>query len=419
MLDTYLNKFARFGVHLGLERIQRLLKDLGNPHTQVPVIHVAGTNGKGSVCAYLSSILTAAGYRTGRYTSPHLTHWCERICLDGHPISEARFEELLHRVEAAIVPDEPTPTQFEVVTAAAWLYFAESAVDVAVVEVGLGGRLDATNVCDRPLVSVITSISRDHWQRLGNTLGEIAGEKAGILKANCAAVVGPLPPEAQRVVQGRIEALNCAAVWVEPAIPVEGNRVAVQGFEYELSLGGAVQYVNSAIALAVIRQLQQQGWQISDQAIRRGMLTTRWEGRLQWLMYQKRRVLIDGAHNVAAAWALRDYVDGLQTPVTWVMGMLATKDTEGILAALLRPGDRLMLLPIPGHQCVPVEALSRQAIAVCPDISPEFAEAVEEGLTRASLDGDRLPVLCGSLYLIGRFLQGQQGEGLSSPRRFK
>ena len=407
MLDTHLNQFARFGVHLGLERIQRLLRDLGNPQHQVPLIHVAGTNGKGSVCAYLSSILTAAGYRTGRYTSPHLTHWCERICLDGHPISEARFEALLQRVEAAIVPDEPTPTQFEVVTAAAWLYFAESAVDVAVVEVGLGGRLDATNVCDRPLVSVITSISRDHWQRLGNTLGEIAGEKAGILKANCAAVVGPLPPEAQRVVQGRIEALNCPAVWVEPAIPVGGNRVQVQGFEYELSLGGAVQYVNSAIALAVIRQLQGQGWKISDEAIREGMAKTRWEGRLQWLMYENRRVLVDGAHNVAAAQALRVYVESLQTPVTWVMGMLATKDTEGILGSLLRGGDRLILLPIPGHQFMPLEELSQQAKACCPDISLEFAEEVDEALMRAALDGDRLPVLCGSLYLIGHFLQSQ------------
>ncbi|WP_159790509.1 bifunctional folylpolyglutamate synthase/dihydrofolate synthase [Sodalinema gerasimenkoae] len=406
MLDTYLNKFARFGVHLGLERIQRLLSHLGNPQNQVPVIHVAGTNGKGSVCAYLSSILTAAGYRTGRYTSPHLAHWCERICLDGDPIAEARFEALVKQVEAAIVPDEPTPTQFEVVTAAAWLYFAESAVDVAVVEVGLGGRLDATNVCDRPLVSVITSISRDHWQRLGNTLGEIAGEKAGILKANCAAVVGPLPPEAQRVVQGRIEALNCPTVWVDAAIPVEGNRVAVQGFEYELSLGGAIQYVNSAIALAVIRQLQGQGWKISDEAIREGMAKTRWEGRLQWLMYENRRVLVDGAHNVAAAQALRVYVESLQTPVTWVMGMLATKDTEGILGSLLRGGDRLMLLPIPGHQFMPVEELSQQAIALCPDISPEFAEDVDEALNQACLDGDRLPVLCGSLYLIGGFLRG-------------
>ncbi|OAB58074.1 bifunctional folylpolyglutamate synthase/dihydrofolate synthase [Phormidium willei BDU 130791] len=405
MLDTYLNQFARFGVHLGLDRIQRLLSHLGNPQNQVRVIHVAGTNGKGSVCAYLSSILTAAGYRTGRYTSPHLTHWCERICIDDHPISEARFEALVQRVEAAIVPDEPTPTQFEVVTAAAWLYFAESAVDVAVVEVGLGGRLDATNVCDRPLVSVITSISRDHWQRLGNTLGEIAGEKAGILKANCAAVVGPLPAEAQRVVQGRIETLNCPAVWVEPAIRVGGNRLQVQGFEYELSLGGAVQSVNSAIALAVIRQLQQQGWTISDQVIRRGMLTTRWAGRLQWLMYENRRILIDGAHNVAAAEALRDYVESLQTPVTWVMGMLATKDTQGILAALLREGDRLILLPIPGHQFMPLEELSQQAIAVCPEISPELAQDVDEALNEAHLDGDRLPVLCGSLYLIGRFLQ--------------
>src|SRR6476646_9084330 len=198
-VDALLNRFGHFGVHLGLERIQRLLAELGNPHQQVPIIHVAGSNGKGSTCAYLSAVLTEAGYRVGRYTSPHLVDWCERICLNEQPIAPEVLAQVLQQVEAAIAPDQPSPTQFEVITAAMWLYFAQQQVDIAVVEVGLGGRLDATNVCDRPLVSVITSISREHWQRLGPTIADIAGEKAGILKPNCPAVVGPLPPEAQAV----------------------------------------------------------------------------------------------------------------------------------------------------------------------------------------------------------------------------
>ena len=169
-VDSILQRFQRFGVHLGLERIQSLLESLDNPHHQVPIIHVAGTNGKGSVCAYLSSILTQAGYRVGRFISPHLIDWTERICINNQPISSTDLQQTLLAVEAAIDADKPSPTQFEVITAAAWLYFARQKVDVAVIEVGLGGRLDATNVCDRPLASLIVSISREHWQRLGPTL---------------------------------------------------------------------------------------------------------------------------------------------------------------------------------------------------------------------------------------------------------
>ncbi|MBE9150058.1 bifunctional folylpolyglutamate synthase/dihydrofolate synthase, partial [Coleofasciculus sp. LEGE 07092] len=216
-IDSLLKPYQRFGVHLGLNRIQRLLSDLGNPHHHIPIIHVAGTNGKGSVCAYLSSILTEAGYQVGRYTSPHLIDWTERICINQKPIPPEALTQLLLQIQAAI-PDncEDSPTQFEVITAAAWLYFAQQQVDIAVIEVGLGGRLDATNVCDRPLATIITSISREHWQVLGSTLAQIATEKAGILKPNCPAIIAPLPPEAKAVVQSRIEQLNCPVVWVEP-----------------------------------------------------------------------------------------------------------------------------------------------------------------------------------------------------------
>jgi dihydrofolate synthase/folylpolyglutamate synthase len=192
-IDEILKEFEHFGVNLGLERIKLLLAELGNPQTKVPIIHVAGTNGKGSVCAYLSAILTAAGYRVGRYISPHLVDWTERICLNEKPIAREEFVSLLEEIKATIrnrVSAAPCPTQFEVITAAAWLYFAQQQVDIAVMEVGLGGRLDATNVCDRPLVSIITSISWEHWQRLGPTIAHIAREKAGILKPGCPAICG-------------------------------------------------------------------------------------------------------------------------------------------------------------------------------------------------------------------------------------
>jgi dihydrofolate synthase/folylpolyglutamate synthase len=167
-IDEILKPFQRFGVHLGLERIEKLLADLGNPHQLVPVIHVAGTNGKGSVCAYLSSVLTEVGYRVGRYTSPHLIDWNERIYLNEQPIINEALGELLLQIKAAIPEDcEDSPTQFEAITAAAWLYFAQQQVDIAVMEVGLGGRLDATNVCSQPLATIITSLSREHWQVLG------------------------------------------------------------------------------------------------------------------------------------------------------------------------------------------------------------------------------------------------------------
>ncbi len=433
--DTILKKFERFGVNLGLERISVLLENLGNPHQQLNVIHVAGTNGKGSVCAYLSSILTAAGYRTGRFISPHLIDWTERIYLNDRPISPTAFEELLLEVDAAIKPDNPTPTQFEVITAAAWLYFARQKVDVAVMEVGLGGRLDATNVCDRPLVAIITSISREHWQRLGPTLADIAGEKAGILKPGSPAVIGKLPPEAREVVEKRIASLGCPAVWVEPACPISsppGQSLgwasydckpgflvsqkpgflkkpgfSTNSLEYPLPLLGEVQLLNSAIAMAAIQVLQERGWSISTEAIQRGMAETKWPGRLQWMTWQDRRLLIDGAHNPAAARVLRQYIDSLNVEsVTWVMGMLSTKDHADVFRELLRGGDRLYLVPVPGHSSAIPEELAAIAQSICPNLESVLTYSdLFAALEQVVKGEENLIVLCGSLYLIGHFFR--------------
>lgn len=405
-IDSILQPFQRFGVHLGLKRIDQLLSSLGNPHHKVPIIHVAGTNGKGSVCAYLSSILTQAGYKVGRYTSPHLVDWMERICLNEQPISQEALQSLLLQVINAVNPATETPTQFEVITAAAWLYFAQNNVDIAIVEVGLGGRLDATNVCDRPLVSVIASISREHWQQLGSTLAAIATEKAGIIKPGCPVVVGKLPLEAENVVRSRIAQLNCPAVWVEPATAVltGRQRATYQNIEYPLPLLGEVQLSNSALAIATVQILQQNGWKITPDAIANGMTKTRWPGRLQWVKYGDRPLLIDGAHNPAAAQALRQYADTLESPITWVIGILSTKDHKEIFTALLRPKDRLYLVPVPDRSSAEPMDLAILAQNICPTLAIcETYNDLFSALKAAK--SDRLVILCGSLYLIGHFLK--------------
>jgi dihydrofolate synthase / folylpolyglutamate synthase len=372
-IDAVLKQYDRFGVCLGLERIEQLLADLGNPQQQVPIVHVAGTNGKGSVCAYLSAVLKAAGYRVGRFISPHLVNWNERICINGQQITDLDLERSLLQVQSVIRADQPSPTQFEVITAAAWWYFAQQGVDIAVIEVGLGGRLDATNVCDRPLVSIITSLSRDHWQRLGPTLADIASEKAGILKPSCPAVIGPLPPAAEAMVKNRVADLDCPAIWPQPANLIhqdESPWAEYQGIQYPLVLAGAFQLTNSAVAIAALLLLRDQGWQITDQAIATGMGQTRWPGRMQWINWQNQTILIDGAHNPAAAQELRRYVDGLGCDrVNWVIGMLGTKDHQQILQALLQPSDRLYLVPVSGHASANPEALAILANHVCPWLS--------------------------------------------------
>jgi dihydrofolate synthase/folylpolyglutamate synthase len=411
-----LSSFARFGIHLGLERIHQLLADLGNPQDQVPIIHIAGTNGKGSVCAYLSSILCAAGYKVGRYTSPHLVDWRERICINSEWISSEDLLKAINQVQTVIKPDE-MPTQFEVITAAMWWYFAKSEVDIAIIETGLGGRLDATNVCKQPLASVITSISRDHWQRLGDTLGAIASEKAGIIKPNSPVIFGELPPEAAEVIAKKAQDCHAPITWVKPATikaEIKVDQVAVWGhFEYPLTLLGKHQLMNSAIALATIETLQDQGWEIPDRAIWTGMNQTQWQGRLQWSIYKStyksHKILLDGAHNLAAAEYLRQFVDQdfPNARKRWIIGMLDTKDHDGILRSLLQPQDLLFIVPIPNHQSVDLEilgAIANNILETPAYICQSLNAALEKAFSHSDQDSD-LVTLCGSLYLVGEFLR--------------
>lgn len=385
-IDELLASYARFGIDLSLDRVFYLLEKLGNPQNQIPVIHVAGTNGKGSVCAFLSSILQASHYRVGRYTSPHLIDWRERICINQNLIEGADLMEALQTV-IKVINDRYMPTQFELLTCAMWWYFAQEKVDIGVIETGLGGRLDATNVCDSPLVSIITSISRDHWQRLGDSLSLIAGEKAGIIKPGRPLVIGQLPPEAKQTILERAQALQC------PVIEVK------EGVGYRLPLLGKHQQLNCALATAAITQLQ--GWNITQSQIDRGIAQTQWQGRLEWTHYGGTQILLDGAHNLAGAQALRQYIDEIapNRPLAWIIGILENKDYEAIVNALLRSGDWLFPVEIKGHQSVSPQTLVKSAKVpihpqICDDLMASLHQAIAMNITI---------VLCGSLYLIGEF----------------
>jgi dihydrofolate synthase/folylpolyglutamate synthase len=406
--EAYLDSFDKFGIHLGLERIQQLLDALGNPHQQIPVIHVAGTNGKGSVCAFLLSILQEAGYRVGRYTSPHLIDWRERITINGEWISDRDLLEALQQVESAINPEFP-PTQFEVITAAMWWYFAKQKVDIAILETGLGGRLDATNVCDRPLVSVITSIGLDHCQQLGNTLGAIASEKAGIIKSKCPVVIAENHAEAIAALQAKVIECEAPVTWVSAAKPTTTGAI-YQGFEYPLPLLGNHQLINSAVAIATIQSLRNQGWEISDEVMRQGLANTQWSGRLQWVEFnldgKSHKILIDGAHNVAAAEYLRQFVDEAfpHRRKRWVVGILNTKDQAGILKALLDPEDLLFPVPVPSVATTSPQDLAQIASSMV-KVKPHPYASLNLGLAAAFEDQQNdLVILCGSLYLVGEFL---------------
>ncbi len=409
----FLESLGHFGVDLSLDRMQILLQRLGQPQAGIPVLHVAGTNGKGSVCAWVSHVLWAAGYRVGRYTSPHLVHWRERIWLSGAYISASDWSQVLAQVRDCLqtyAPGEASPTQFEVITAAAWLYFRQQNVDVVVLEVGLGGRLDATNAGIDPVVTVITSIGWDHWQRLGNSLPQIASEKAGILKPGIPLVCAPQPPEVMAVIQAKAEQLQSPIRGVEPLQWSGPQTVNWRGRSLNLPLSGDVQLTNAAVALAVVETLQQQGWRIPDAAVEKGFAITRWPGRLQPVQIGSQKLLMDGAHNLPAAQALRRYLDEHQPgPLTWYIGILSTKDVSGILSTLLRPGDRLFTLPIASHSGMDPEQLAQLAQTLQPHLSSVEAlsdlSAFQAQLLKPKGSTDPPAVLCGSLYLLGQVMQ--------------
>ncbi len=430
--DAVLDRLTRLHpkvIDLSLGRVERLLERLGHPERRLaPVVHVAGTNGKGSLLAFLRAMLAAAGRRVQVYTSPHLVRFHERIRLAFGLIDEAALIALLERCEAENGP-EPI-TFFEVTTAAAFLAFAEEAnskpgADILLLEVGLGGRLDATNVIDRPRLTAITPIALDHQQFLGPTLEAIAGEKAGILKPGVTCVVGPQEPAALAVLDARAREIGaplfCHGRDWSFAPTAAGLRYEDARGARELprpSLLGTHQVANAALAVACATQLA--GFGLDDGAIATGVTTASWPARLQRLtkgplleaLPEGWELWLDGGHNPAAGEALaatladRTRMDWSDRPLDLIYGMLDTKVAAGYLEALAPFAQTLKAVRIPGEQAsLSAEAAAGHAAAAGIDAAPvaSVPDGVKAIVAQAKRPGRIL--ICGSLYLAGHILR--------------
>ncbi len=332
------------GFKPGFARTQALLDALGNPEKQLKFVHVAGTNGKGSVCACLSSILTKAGYKTGLYTSPYVVAWNERIQVCGEYISDDDLREAIEVVRPIAETMEDAPTQFEVETALAIWYFAHVHCDIAVLEVGMGGEWDATNVIPAPEAAVICAIGLDHTGVLGSTLGEIAGVKAGIIKPGSSVASYGSGDEAEAVIEARCTEAGCPLV--RPDLSRLGNlRPALEGCRFDFGaykdlfvpLAGTYQPRNAALAVTAAELLVSRGWKITEAQIRKGLASVRWPGRFE-VLRRDPIFILDGSHNphgmAATAESLRTYFQGKK--LWFVLGVMADKDVTGI-ARLLAP----------------------------------------------------------------------------------
>ncbi|MCT0248263.1 folylpolyglutamate synthase/dihydrofolate synthase family protein [Synechococcus sp. CS-205] len=406
-IDTFadlIEPFSRRGVDLGLERMRSALAELGHPERRFPAVQVAGTNGKGSICTLVHAALLASGLRAGLYTSPHLVSWCERIQLGDGPIDAQELRQLLSDLQPLARRHDLTP--FELVTLAAFQAFAEAGLDLVVLEVGLGGRLDATTVHPERQVLGFAAIGMDHSEVLGSTIAAIAAEKAGIFTPGSLAVSGPQQPEAAAVLHQRALESCSDLHWVEPLAMAEGDLVAGQ-LRWRSGLPGLVQRHNAAVALGLVRALRQRGWRIPDQAIVEGFERARWPARLQRVRWQGQPLLLDGAHNLPAAEALRQELDqggAAQGGRCWLLGVLANKPAPEMLRALLAAGDRAWLVPVPEHPCWSLEPLLEAAPELTGRLraSPSVAEGLAAAATGA---GGQTVVVAGSLYLIGALIR--------------
>ena len=409
-------------IDLVLDRVHRLLAALGHPERALPpVFHVAGTNGKGSVCANLRAMLEASGARVHVYTSPHLVRFHERIRLAGGLISEDALLALLEECEAAN-GDAPI-TFFEITTAAAFLAFSRTPADALVLEVGLGGRLDATNVVDRPLVTVITPVSYDHQAFLGDTLAQIAGEKAGILKPGVPAIVAAQEPDAMRAIEKRARQVG-APLTVEGRdfeVREEGGRMVYEDASGLLDLPrprlpGHHQVSNAGLAIAALRA--QDRFALPTRAYERGLVRVEWPARLQRLtrgplvetLTSDDEVWLDGGHNPAAGAALAGEMaameDARPMPLHLVVGMINTKDVGGFLAPFSGLARTVTAVTIPGEEAaVPAADIAAAALAL--GFTTRTADSVDDALRRRARDGNdpQRVLLCGSLYLAGQILR--------------
>ncbi len=407
-------------IDLSLDRIERLLDRLGRPQDRLPpVVHLAGTNGKGSVAAFMRATLESAGYTVHAYTSPHLVRFHERIRLAGEPIAEPALAAYLERCEEA--NDGAPITYFEITTAAAFLAFSEEPADILLLECGLGGRLDATNLVARPLVTVITPVSIDHQHFLGETLREIAAEKAAIQKRGVPSVIGPQPPEAAAVIEAVAARTGTPTFRFGRSFSVEATA---NGLVYSARgrltlprpvLPGAHQIDNAAVAIAALERLK--GFTVTELDIAKGLLRASWPGRLQrlrdgplaGLLPEDWELWLDGGHNAAAGEALAAHAaaEWGDRPLWLVCGMMNNKQAAAFFEPLARVASGLRAVAIPGEEnAFSAAELADIATSAGLDAAPadDLAAAVESIAARQK--GPARALICGSLYLAGSVLSG-------------
>ena len=412
--DTYnsclkaMYALRRFGIILGLETIKGILNALGNPQNNFCSVHVAGTNGKGSVAAALSAILRESGYRVGLYTSPHLVRFNERICINNRQISDDAVVKSYRAVQKAHQGNR-TPTFFELTTAMALYEFGRQAVDWAVIETGMGGRLDATNVI-HPAVSVITNVSMEHRDYLGNTLTQITREKAGIIKQATPVATAIRQRQAKSVVQ-RIAAKKSAPLYMLgenfKVRRQRGDEFSYYGIEntwhhLRTALLGSYQVENAALAIAACELLNKDRAAISPKSIRNGLLKTRWPGRLE-IVSDHPLIILDGAHNFIAARKLSQFLgkNFAQRPITLVVGILNDKPYKAMLKSLLPVCARVIITQAKIDRALETQRLFETAKKMISDVRiiSDVAQAVEQAVATAEFNG--IVCIAGSLYVVG------------------
>ncbi|MBS4539236.1 bifunctional folylpolyglutamate synthase/dihydrofolate synthase [Clostridium sp. D2Q-11] len=414
----YIHGTRKFGSKLGLKNISKLLNLLDNPHDKLRFIHVAGTNGKGSTSSFISNVLIEQGYKVGLFTSPYLEVFNERIRINNKNILDNQLADITERVKSKV--DEMIeegynhPTEFEIVTAIAFVYYFEQNVDAVVLEVGLGGRFDSTNVIGKPLISVITSISLDHMDILGDTIEKIAYEKAGIIKRNSRVISYPQQKLAEEVIfkvskekQASLDFMKFDNINIKEC----SDRGSVFDFNYKgikyenikINLIGKHQIYNASLALKTILLLNEFGdIKVSEYSIKKGLEKSRWMGRLE-IISENPRVLIDGAHNIQGIKALVDSIENIfrYDRLILVVGLLRDKDVEEIISVIAPKADKVLVTEPESPRKLAASELSKIVCKYNDNVSyTENIKNVIELSYKEYKDND-LIVIAGSLYLIG------------------
>lgn len=414
----YIDETMKYGSVLGLATIRELLRRLDHPQDKLKIIHIAGTNGKGSALAYISTILTEAGFRVGRYISPVIFSYRERIQINEAYITKEAFAELVSVIRVTIdsmIRDGFThPTAFEIETALSFMYFLRESCDFVVLETGLGGRDDATNVMKQVVCSVITSISLDHMQYLGETVEEIASHKAGIIKENCPVILYHQKKEVEEVIYSIAKDRKSIVCVTKPeSLKVQESVIGHQAFSYETSRGnlykdleiklnGSVQLYNACTAIETVELLKEQGYVITEDQIRTGLKSTVWRGRLEQIG-SKPLFLVDGAHNPDAAERLREaiitYLKGKR--IVYIMGVLADKDYQKIIASTAELADFIITFTPDNPRALHGFKLAKEIREQNPHV--EFRESLESAVDTAYEAAGQEDVILafGSLSYLG------------------